>query len=95
MQASLFLNVLSLDISSLSCTLKCLIFRLFSFTKCAVISQWAIFAIRNILEQNQENQALVAAMDRRGNADYSALSELGLDIEKRAGALLLKTTKKH
>ncbi|XP_059904809.1 ataxin-10 isoform X2 [Gadus macrocephalus] len=59
------------------------------------ISQWAIFAIRNILEQNQENQALVAAMDRRGNADYSALSELGLDVEKRDGALLLKTTKKH
>ena len=66
---------------------------MFSFTKCAVISQWAIFAIRNILEQNHENQALVAAMDRRGNADYSALSELGLDVEERDGGLLLKTTK--
>ncbi|CAL8319881.1 unnamed protein product [Lota lota] len=59
------------------------------------ISQWAIFAIRNILEHNHENQALVAAMDRRGNADYSALSELGLDVEKRDGGLLLKPTKKH
>ena len=61
----------------------------------AVISQWAIFTIRNLLEQNHDNQELVAAMDRRGNADYSALTALGLDVEKRDGGLLLKPTKKN
>ncbi|KAG7259832.1 hypothetical protein CRUP_006964 [Coryphaenoides rupestris] len=59
-----------------------------------LISQWAIFAIRNLLEQNRENQELVGAMDRRGNADYSALAALGLDVEERDGGLLLKTTGK-
>ncbi|CAL8247384.1 unnamed protein product [Merluccius merluccius] len=59
------------------------------------ISQWAIFTIRNLLEQNHDNQELVAVMDRRGNADYSALTALGLDVEKRDGGLLLKPTKKN
>lgn len=55
-----------------------------------VISQWSIFAIRNLLEHNTQNQELVAALERRGTADYSALRELGFLVEERDGSLLLK-----
>lgn len=58
------------------------------------ISQWAIFTIRNLLEHNTQNQDLVAALERRGTADYSALKELGFVVEKRDGGLLLKTVRK-
>uniref|UniRef100_A0A087Y0P0 Ataxin-10 n=1 Tax=Poecilia formosa TaxID=48698 RepID=A0A087Y0P0_POEFO len=58
------------------------------------ISQWAIFAIRNLLENNQQNQEQVAALERRGPVDYSALRELGFLVEERDGSLLLKTVRK-
>ncbi|XP_042367106.1 ataxin-10 [Plectropomus leopardus] len=58
------------------------------------ISQWAIFAIRNLLEHNKQNQEQVAALERRGTADYSALRELGFLVEERDGSLLLKTVRK-
>ncbi|XP_058481670.1 ataxin-10 [Solea solea] len=58
------------------------------------ISQWSIFAIRNLLENNRQNQQLVAEMERRGPADYSALRELGFLVEERDGSLLLKTVRK-
>ncbi|XP_029317498.1 ataxin-10 [Cottoperca gobio] len=58
------------------------------------ISQWAIFAVRNLLEHNTQNQELVAALERRGTADYSALKELGFLVEERDGGLLLKTVRK-
>ncbi|XP_030296219.1 ataxin-10 [Sparus aurata] len=58
------------------------------------ISQWAIFAIRNLLERNTQNQELVASLERRGSADYSALRELGFLVEERDGSLLLKTVRK-
>lgn len=59
-----------------------------------VISQWAIFAIRNLLEHNTQNQELVAALERRGTTDYSALKELGFLVEERDGSLLLKSVRK-
>lgn len=59
-----------------------------------VISQWAIFAIRNLLEHNTQNQEQVATLERRGTADYSALRELGFLVEERDGGLLLKTVRK-
>lgn len=59
-----------------------------------VISQWAIFAIRNLLEHNPQNQELVAALKRSGAADYSALRELGFLVEERDGSLLLKPVRK-
>ncbi len=59
-----------------------------------VISQWSIFAIRNLLEHNTQNQELVAALERRGTADYSALRELGFLVEERDGSLLLKPVRK-
>ncbi|XP_056133521.1 ataxin-10 [Lampris incognitus] len=58
------------------------------------ISQWAIFAIRNLLESNKENQELVAVLECRGTTDYSALRELGFQVVKRDGSLLLKPMKK-
>uniref|UniRef100_A0A3P8T601 Ataxin-10 n=1 Tax=Amphiprion percula TaxID=161767 RepID=A0A3P8T601_AMPPE len=58
------------------------------------ISQWAIFAIRNLLERNTQNQKLVATLERRGTADYSALRELGFLVEERDGSLLLKPVRK-
>ncbi|CAL1568939.1 unnamed protein product [Knipowitschia caucasica] len=58
------------------------------------INQWAIFAIRNLLENNQVNQTVVASLEQRGAADYSALRELGFEVEQRDGGLLLKTVRK-
>ncbi|XP_037551600.1 ataxin-10 [Nematolebias whitei] len=58
------------------------------------ISQWAIFAVRNLLENNLQNQELVAGLERRGPADYSALRELGFLVEERDGSLLLKPVRK-
>lgn len=59
-----------------------------------VISQWAIFTIRNLLEHNMQNQEQVSALERRGTADYSALKELGFLVEERDGGLLLKSVRK-
>lgn len=59
-----------------------------------VISQWAIFTIRNLLEHNSENQKLIATLERCGTADYSALRELGFLVEERDGTLLLKPVRK-
>ncbi|KAG9335467.1 hypothetical protein JZ751_004596 [Albula glossodonta] len=59
-----------------------------------VISQWAIFAIRILLEHNQENQEVVRALERRGVADDSALREMGFRLEERDGKLLLKPLNK-
>uniref|UniRef100_A0A3Q3VN79 Ataxin-10 n=1 Tax=Mola mola TaxID=94237 RepID=A0A3Q3VN79_MOLML len=58
------------------------------------IGQWAIFAIRNLLEHNRQNQELVATLERQGSADYSALRELGYMVEEREGSLLLKPVRK-
>ncbi|XP_054609060.1 ataxin-10 [Dunckerocampus dactyliophorus] len=58
------------------------------------ISQWSIFAIRNLLEHNTKNQELVASLEQRGPAEYSALRELGFQVEERDGSLLLKPVRK-
>ncbi|XP_029597849.1 ataxin-10 [Salmo trutta] len=58
------------------------------------ISQWAIFATRNILEHNLENQELVAALECRGVADDSALRAMGFRVEERDGNVLLKPCSK-
>ena len=43
------------------------------------ICQWAIFAIRNLLENNKENQKIVSSMDPRGLADSSRLRQFGVE----------------
>ncbi len=59
-----------------------------------VISQWAVFAIRNILENNLENQKLIQGLRRRGVSDDTMLREMGLRVEERDGSLLLRPLKK-
>uniref|UniRef100_H3BVQ0 Ataxin-10 n=1 Tax=Tetraodon nigroviridis TaxID=99883 RepID=H3BVQ0_TETNG len=54
------------------------------------ICQWAIFAIRNLLENNEQNQEVVASLERQGRADCSSLRELGFQVEERDGSLLLQ-----
>ncbi|XP_057709893.1 ataxin-10 isoform X2 [Corythoichthys intestinalis] len=58
------------------------------------ISQWSILAIRNLFENNTKNQEVLATFERRGEADYSALKDLGFTVEERDGTLLLRTTGK-
>ncbi|KAF4079709.1 hypothetical protein AMELA_G00181340 [Ameiurus melas] len=59
------------------------------------ISQWAVFAIRNILEHNVENQKLVQDLRRQGMADDSILRDLGFCVQERDGNLLLRPLKKE
>ncbi|XP_077449865.1 ataxin-10 [Stigmatopora argus] len=58
------------------------------------ISQWAVLAIRNLFDNNKKNQEVLATLERRGQADYSALQDLGFGVEERDGALLLRPTGK-
>ncbi|XP_064417852.1 ataxin-10 isoform X2 [Latimeria chalumnae] len=55
------------------------------------VSQWAIFAIRNLTEQNLRNQELIAKMECQGQADDSLLRSMGLQVEKRDGKLVLRS----
>jgi len=45
-----------------------------------IITQWVVFAVRNLCEDNPENQAIIAAIDKKGTMDKSALRDLGIDI---------------
>uniref|UniRef100_A0A8C5UA59 Ataxin-10 n=1 Tax=Malurus cyaneus samueli TaxID=2593467 RepID=A0A8C5UA59_9PASS len=56
------------------------------------VSQWAVFAIRNVTEQNERNQALIAQMEQRGLADSSALQSMGLEIQQRDDKFILQKT---
>ncbi|XP_036257556.1 ataxin-10 [Molothrus ater] len=58
------------------------------------VSQWAVYAIRNLTEQNEQNQALIAQMEHKGLADSSALQSMGLEIQQRDGKLILQSTRK-
>ncbi|CAH2278300.1 ataxin-10 isoform X1 [Pelobates cultripes] len=58
------------------------------------LNQWAVYAIRNLTENNKRNQELIASMERQGLADTSLLKGLGYDVEERDGKLVLKSTRK-
>ncbi|XP_014793870.1 PREDICTED: ataxin-10 isoform X1 [Calidris pugnax] len=58
------------------------------------VNQWAVYAIRNLTEQNERNQELIAQMEEKGLADNSALESMGLEIEKRDDKLILKSARK-
>ncbi|TRY93135.1 hypothetical protein DNTS_016478 [Danionella cerebrum] len=58
------------------------------------ISQWAVFALRNILEHNQENQKLIQGLRRQGLADDTLVRDMGFRVEERDGSLLLRCLKK-
>lgn len=42
--------------------------------------QWVVLAIRNLCENNLENQAVIASMTRKGTVDSSVLREMGLTL---------------
>jgi ataxin-10 len=46
-----------------------------------VIIQWVVLAIRNLCENNLENQAVIASMTRKGTVDSSLLLEMGLTLQ--------------
>ncbi|XP_071589403.1 ataxin-10 isoform X1 [Heliangelus exortis] len=58
------------------------------------VNQWAVYAIRNLTEQNERNQELIAQMEEKGLADNSALESMGLEIEKRDDKLILRSARK-
>ncbi|XP_029896836.1 ataxin-10 isoform X2 [Aquila chrysaetos chrysaetos] len=58
------------------------------------VNQWAVYAIRNLTEQNERNQELIAQMEEKGLADNSALESMGLEIEKRDDKLILRSVRK-
>ncbi|KAM4748690.1 ataxin-10 [Rhinophrynus dorsalis] len=58
------------------------------------LNQWAVFAIRNLTEDNEKNQELIAKMERQGLADSTMLKSMGLHVEERDGKLFLKSDKK-
>ncbi|PNF25240.1 hypothetical protein B7P43_G13869 [Cryptotermes secundus] len=45
-----------------------------------LIMQWVVLAIRNLCENNFENQAVIASMTRKGTVDSSVLREMGLAL---------------
>lgn len=58
------------------------------------VNQWAVYAIRNLTEQNERNQELIARMEEKGLADNSVLEHMGLEIEKQDDKLLLRSVRK-
>ncbi|CAM4444567.1 unnamed protein product, partial [Lepidochelys olivacea] len=59
------------------------------------VNQWAVYAIRNLTEQNERNQEVIAQMEQQGLADNSILKNMGLEIEKRDEKLMLKSVRKN
>ncbi|XP_009280509.2 PREDICTED: ataxin-10 [Aptenodytes forsteri] len=58
------------------------------------VNQWAVYAIRNLTEQNERNQELIAQMEEKGLADNCALESMGLETEKRDDKLILRSVRK-
>lgn len=58
------------------------------------MNPWAVYTIRNLTEQNERNQELIAQMEEKGLADSSALESMGLEIEKRDDKLILRSVRK-
>ncbi|XP_037375054.1 ataxin-10-like [Talpa occidentalis] len=54
------------------------------------LSQWVVYALRNLTEDNSQNQDLIAKMEEQGLADASLLKQMGFEVEKRGGRLILK-----
>ncbi|XP_014388653.1 PREDICTED: ataxin-10 [Myotis brandtii] len=56
------------------------------------LTQWVVYAIRNLTEDNSQNQDLIAKMEEQGLADASLLRKMGFEVEKRGDKLVLKAT---
>lgn len=51
-----------------------------------------VYAIRNLTEDNSQNQDLIAKLEDQGLADASLLKKMGFEVEKRGEKLILKST---
>ncbi|XP_063099780.1 ataxin-10 isoform X2 [Cavia porcellus] len=56
------------------------------------LTQWVVYAIRNLTEDNSQNQDLIAKLEDQGLADASLLKKMGFEVEKRGEKLILKST---
>uniref|UniRef100_A0A287CSZ9 Ataxin-10 n=1 Tax=Ictidomys tridecemlineatus TaxID=43179 RepID=A0A287CSZ9_ICTTR len=56
------------------------------------LTQWVVYAVRNLTEDNSQNQDLIAKMEEQGLADTSLLKKMGFEVEKRGEKLILKST---
>ncbi|XP_069759593.1 ataxin-10 [Narcine bancroftii] len=58
------------------------------------VSQWAVFTIRILTEQNVENQEVISQMVCQGVADNAMLNYMGLNVEEQNGKLYVKSQNK-
>ncbi|XP_037703545.1 ataxin-10 [Choloepus didactylus] len=56
------------------------------------LTQWVVYAVRNLTEDNSHNRDLIAKMEDQGLADPSLLKKMGFEVEKRGEKLILKST---
>eukprot|EP01133_Synstelium_polycarpum_P020363 gene20363-24431_t len=49
------------------------------------IKEWSIFAIRNLMEDNTENQALISQLRMQGVSNTEELEELGIKLSISEG----------
>ncbi len=59
---------------------------------CSVITQWSVFAMRNLCENNAENKAVVAGLKNEGLADTTILKELGYEASVEGNKVSVKST---
>uniref|UniRef100_UPI00398F2829 ataxin-10 isoform X2 n=1 Tax=Pristiophorus japonicus TaxID=55135 RepID=UPI00398F2829 len=57
------------------------------------VSQWAVFTIRILTDQNLQNQEVIAQMAHQGVAESAMLNNMGLQVEERDGKLYVKSQK--
>lgn len=50
-----------------------------------------VYAIRNLTEDNSQNQDLIAKMEEQGLADTALLKKMGFEVEKSGDKLILKS----
>ena len=61
-----------------------------------VIQQWSVFALRNLCENNRENQAAISNMKLEGVADRKGLlREFGIEAHIEGDKIAARTTKKE
>lgn len=53
--------------------------------------QWVVYAVRNLTEDNSQNQDFIAKMEEQGLADASLLKKMGFEVEKIGEKLILKS----
>lgn len=53
--------------------------------------QWVVYAVRNLTEDNSQNQDFIAKMEEQGLADASLLKKMGFEVEKSGDKLILKS----